>query len=375
MTKNRLDYLDYAKAFAIFYVLLIHIGFAELNNSVLFAMPLFFILVGYTYVPGKRTLKENIVGRFKTVLLPFWKFMLVYIFVELVRAPYFGYGNSMIAIPALINMVYGSGYIPNNSGIFNGILDIRYFVDRSSISVDLITSTNPHLWFLPVLFTACVLFYFIMEKVKKSCFSNVLVVVILLLLASLEVIFPQIKQLPYGLGRGFLGAAFMLAGFWMRKHEVFDKKKRVVIPTVCLSCFLAVMSMFLGSNGSSFVISYYGPYGIFSVFITFVGGLGAVYFVLCLCKLIDLLPLPKIKATLSLIGRNTMIIYCWHMLFKFIFDVLYLKIFDTPAYPDQFFMAVLPLNAWWYMILEAAAIIVICIFMNKFKFQRKNKTN
>lgn len=376
LTKSRLDYFDYAKAFAIFSVVLVHIGFPGNSNYQLFIIPLFFMAVGYnTYVPSKRTSKESLVGRFKTVLLPFWGFMLLYLLVELIRAPYIGYGDMRLVIPGLVNVIYGSGNIPNNSGIFDGIRELQYYVDPSSLAANLIMPTNPHLWFLPALFMACVIFYFIMEKAKKSRLSHALMVVILVFLASLEVIIPQIKQLPYGLGRGFIGTAFMLVGFWMRKYEIFDRGKNFAIPVAGVSFFLAAMSMLLGSNGSSYVNSYYGEYGVFSVFMTFLGGAGAACFVLYLCRLIELLPLPKIKSTLSLIGRNTMSIYCWHMLYKFIFDVLYLKIFDTPPCPDQFFMSLLPLSAWWYMLLEAVAIIFVCIFMVKLKAKTRGRAN
>lgn len=365
MVYERVHYLDYAKAFALFTVLLIHTGFPGGNNYVLFAIPLFFITVGYTYVPCRRTLKENIVSRFITVLLPFWGFMLFYIILELIRAPYIGYGDSRLAIPAFINMGYGSGYIPNNSGLFSGLLDFMHYVDTSSVSVDLVTPTNTHLWFLPALFTACVLFYSVIERTRKKWWSSVFSIITLIFLASLEVIVPQIKQLPYGLGRGFLGAAFMLTGFWMREYAIFNKKNAFTVVAMAVSFSLVLLSLLLGSTGRTLVISHYGPHGVFSVFMTFIGGTGAACFVLYLCKLIGLSPLTKIKAMLSLIGRNTMVIYAWHMALKFILDIFYIKIFREPICPDQFYMRLLPSNAWWYMILEVVVIIFVCILMQR----------
>ena len=69
---ERKNYIDYAKALCIAFVVFVHTGFSALNNILLFAMPLFFAATGYTFTIGKRSLKQNIIIRFKSIMIPFF---------------------------------------------------------------------------------------------------------------------------------------------------------------------------------------------------------------------------------------------------------------------------------------------------------------
>lgn len=375
MNTKRLAYLDYAKAFAILVPVFAHIGFSEIGNLALFCIPVFWVVAGYTYVPGRRSLKESIAAKFKAILLPFWGFMFLYIIVELIRAPYVGYADSRFAILGLLNTVYGSGCIPNRSGLLDGILPFKNYMVQSNLFIDIITPTNNPLWFLPAFFIASILFCCIIEKTKKKHWSRLPILVALILLTSLEVVIPGLKQLPYGLGRGFLGAAFMMIGFWMKQYDFFNKRKSVILPAVAVSFFIAISSILLGFNGRGMVSSNYGSYQIFGIFMTFVGGVGAACFLLYVCMLIEKLPFSRIKNALSLVGKNTFVIYVWHMLFKFIFDVIYLEAFNSPVSRDKYYMVLLPSSAWWYMILEVVAIVFVCVLMGEFKTKIKFNFN
>ncbi|MFI3287019.1 MAG: hypothetical protein R3Y61_00930 [Rikenellaceae bacterium] len=149
---RRLDFIDLGKTLAIIFVVLIHNGFTELNDIVLFAMPLFFFSTGYLFTPGRRTLKQITTTLFKKILLPFWGLMVVYAIIELVRAPYIGYGEPDIIRPT-INAIYGSCILPNPSGIFDALQSIRTYNSIPG-SIVLISPTCCHLWFLPAFFSA-----------------------------------------------------------------------------------------------------------------------------------------------------------------------------------------------------------------------------
>ncbi|MFI3295014.1 MAG: acyltransferase [Rikenellaceae bacterium] len=357
---TRFGFIDLGKTLAIIFILLIHNGFSGLNNVVLFAMPLFFFCSGYLFTPGRRTLKQTAIAQFKKVLLPFWGLMIVYAVVELIRAPYVGYGDPEIIRPA-INAIYGSSALPNPNGIFDALRSIRTY-NSDPRAIVLISPTYCHLWFLPAFFTASIIFSFIAERVRKLSF-RIIAIIALVFLSSLESTIPELYQLPYGIGRGFMGASFMLVGFQMRKIAIFEpQKRRVAIPLFVIGLCVAVVSILLGSTGGAYIVSYYGSYGILSTYLTFLGGLGALFCVLYICKLLsDALSISE-KSLSSIIGRNTMTIYGWHFLIIFILDVLYVNIFSLSFEPDAYYMALLPVDsAWWYMILKVVAVIAICI--------------
>ena len=110
MEKSRLSFIDYGKALGILFVLMIHAGMSSLNEYVLFAMPLFYIATGYTLNLQKRNLKQFAKTRFLKLMIPFWAFSALDILLEIARAYFYRYGTYKIAIPALINMAYGSGF-------------------------------------------------------------------------------------------------------------------------------------------------------------------------------------------------------------------------------------------------------------------------
>ena len=117
----------------------------------------------------------------------------------------------------------------------------------------------------------------------------------------------------------------MLFGFWIKDYKLIENKSGgYYILTNALSLILFVGALYIGSNGSAFVSSYYGPYGVLSVFATFIGGAAGVWIVLSLCMIIEKLPTRQIKKLLSYTGRNVMTVYSWHMAVKFLFDAVYI---------------------------------------------------
>lgn len=372
---ERNNYIDYAKALCIAFVVFVHTGFSALNNILLFAMPLFFAATGYTFTIGKRNLKQNIILRFKSIMIPYFLLMLFYTLIEMLRANLFGYGDARVAYSALVNTVYGSGIFPFDGGIFDSFKEIMSYKAHPLTGIDLILPTNCHLWFLPAMFTAYVIFSSVVKIVRKNHLSKVLVVIFLVLLASVEVVFPQACQLPFGLGRGLIGATFMLFGFWIKDYKLIENKSGgYYILTNALSLILFVGALYIGSNGSAFVSSYYGPYGVLSVFATFIGGAAGVWIVLSLCMIIEKLPTRQIKKLLSYTGRNVMTVYAWHMAVKFLLDAVYICIIKASDFSvlDGYKMGLMPQTSMYFMFFEAIAVIAICLLFPKIK-QRKIK--
>ena len=365
---ERNNYIDYAKALCIVLVVFIHTGFSALNNIILFAMPLFFAATGYTFSIGKRSLRQNIILRFKSIMLPYFLLMLFYTLIEMFRANLFGYGDARVAYSALVNTVYGSGYFPLNGGVFYNLKEIMSYKAQPQTGVDLILPTNCHLWFLPAMFTAYVIFSSVVKFVQKNHLLKILVVICLILVASVEAVFPQTCQLPFGLGRGLIGAAFMLFGFWIKDYKLLENKsKRYYILTNILALVLFVGALYFGSDGSAFVRSFYGPHGALSVFATFIGGAAGVWFVLSLCMIIEKLPTKWLKKLMSYTGRNVMTVYAWHMSVKFLFDAVYICLIKASDFSmlDEYKMGLMPQTSMYFMIFEAISVIFICLLFPK----------
>ena len=370
ISNNRINYLDYAKAIVIMVVITVHIGFYQLNSNILFAMPLFFVVTGYSFTLGKRTIKESVFLRFKTVMIPFWIFMLLYTAVEVVRAYVFRYGNYGIAFASLANTVYGSGMIPFENGIASYLKEIMSYKAQPIHGVDVILPANCHLWFLPAAFTGYVMFVSLVERTNKNNWIKVICIAGLLAIASIEVVFPTVCQLPYGIGRGGIAAAFMLVGYWLKDKKILERKTVKFNVLVCIvAVALYIGALCLGSDGSSMVRSYYGPYGAASVCITFVGGTCGAVLLLQMCRLLDKLPYKRIKKFLSFMGKNVMVFYVLHMFVKFIFDAIYIYLLHSgrDILLDEYKMALLPETSAVYMIFEIVAIIAVCFTVAKLR--------
>ena len=366
MTRN--NYIDYAKALCIIFIVFIHTGFSSLNNIILFAMPVFFAATGFTFSFGKRSITQNISQRFRSVMLPYFMLMLFYTLIEIARANLFGYGDTKVAYPSLANAVYGSGIIPFSGGILDKLKLVMSYKAQPQTGVDLILPTNCHLWFLPAMFTAYTIFCLLVNVTKRNHFLKLLSVLFLILFTSIEVILPGTCQLPFGLGRGAIGAAFMLLGFWIKDYKLFENKSKVFyLATNLLAVLLFIGALSVDSDGSALVRSVYGPHGILSVFATFIGGVAGIWLVFSVCMIIEKLPIERIKKALSYIGRNVMTVYAWHMAFKFLLDAVYICFIKKSDFSllDEYKMGLMPENSMGFMIFEATAVIVLCLLWSK----------
>lgn len=377
MAEQRTDYMYYARALAIIGMVYKHVGFSVLKYVGLFAMPLFFFQSGWFYKPGKKTLKQETIDSFKKLMIPFYGFMALYAVIGTIRAMYFGYGGVNGFLCDLVNTIWGSGYVPVFTETFHKLLDAgRTFVSPMAYTMDSISPVNCHLWFLPAMFTGRILLCAILPHAKKPA-SRVLWICVLVALAAGESILLtdyQVFQLPLGLGRGFIAAAWMLAGYWLREKGLFTKHNfKMNLAIFVLSFAVAFTSVKLGSTGGSMVMSYYGPYGVFSVYLTYVGGLGAIIVVLYLCKLLEKVQAGFVQNILVSIGKNSMSVYLWHLAVKAVMDILYSLIKGGVVSLDSYKVSLLTSQAFWYMLLEGAVCIALCTYFGMRKSRKAVK--
>ena len=367
MEKKRLYFIDYGKALGILFVLMIHSGIRPLNEYVLFAMPLFFIASGYTLNVQGRDLKQFAKDRFMKLLIPFWIFSLADILLETARAYFYRYGTYKIAIPALINMIYGSGFkVPDIFGIRELIVTNVPYVQPSEQFMDVILPTNCHLWFLPAMFTASLLAFIILKNFRERKIVLIAMSLILVLVAALESPSDAV-QLPYCIGRGCIGAVFIIVGYLLKERSFFENSKmplKIAVFVVTSAVSLSFIKV-LGIHGEAMVRSQYGPFGIWSAFLTFAGGSAAAIAVLSLFNILEQVGIGIIGTILSVIGQSTMEIYLWQFFGFFALEVLYFLISGESASPDKHWMNVLPPSASWYKIFETIMVIALTVLMKK----------
>lgn len=339
MQNQRLHFLDYGKAISVIIIIVAHMGFDFVEKYGIFVMPLFFVASGYTVSPDKYSFGEYTKKRFQRILIPFWTATAVYIPIEMIRAYLMRYGDWKVALPMLVNMAYGTGVKLPVLGAFGQLLQtIMAFKPQPGNLLDVVMCTNCHLWFLPVMFTAGLVFFPFTKVKKHTGLVTVLGCAGMILLASVETI-PGMIQLPYGLGRGFLCAAFMLVGYRLKESGILKKgTTKQLVWFSLLGFLLAAGSILAGSDCSAMIDSYYGPYGVLSVLLTFVGGAGSVLFILMLCQLLEKSPLRVVKKVLADIGNQSMDIYLWHFLIVFVLDAVAVAVFGAKLSPDIYYM-------------------------------------
>ncbi len=362
MMKTRENFLDYGRALCIILVVLTHLATPNITYIVFLLMAYFFFSSGYLANKTNLTFKEFVLKQFKKFIVPYYLMTLFYGICEIGRAYYLGYGDYRIILVALVNMIYGSGNLPR-LGKFSEYINSLKFI--RAYSVDLITETilpmTCHLWFLPALFCASILFFLYINKIRKHKWNDVIVIICLLLLASLESL--AHPQLPYGLGRGFWGCACMIVGYNAKELSFFTThpKKKYIFS---ISLVLFLLSLYFKAYQSSLVIGHYGFHGIWSVLIVFIGGAsGSIAFSYIFIALDQVL---KGKDNVLLyIGRNTMSIYLWHMLFINVYGLLLLKLMHVEPVLNQYLDCIFPIYSFQWAKLFIATISIASVLMIK----------
>lgn len=359
--KKRLDFLDYAKCFAIIFVVMEHAGVTPVAPFACI-FPVFFVVAGYTYENSSKSLKEIGMSCFKKTMIPFWMALIVYGLFEVFRANYMGYGDVKLLGSVFANAVYGSSLIPNPNGVLDFLKETTTPWAPQSYNIQIIYPTTCHLWFLPSFFTSKIIFSFIMKKVKKIGFGYFFIMICFITLASLESILIAYGQFPYGLGRGFLFTSFMMLGYFLKKLRLIENNSRhVILSSLFVGLTLLIASRLLGNGHIAWIISNYGQHGVWGAFIVFILGTGGSLCILYLCLFIEKTFAKTPKFILSQIGRNTMSIYLWHMIFLTFIDLLYGTIFNKPFSPDQYLVNLFTNEMLLYNIVKGVLALTLCM--------------
>ncbi len=280
-SSKRFDYIDIAKAIAIFFVLMGHAVDSDTGTKTLlyaFHMPLFFMLSGMTSKYRESytlaSVRDFAVKKFYAIYIPYFIWGLIYARFS-----------------------------------FKHLLFVLYGTRETLIKAESLTS----LWFLPVMLLAVFLVEAVhILTVRTGRNKYAVCAVSAVLFAAVGIFAPHYAKFgdPFGIDIAFAAAAFMLLG---HLSAVFFNSKAgsgylglATGAIVTLVVFLLTLP--LNTPETGYVLMANAVYGNGLLF--FVTAAAGSLFVVCIAKLLELLKAGR--KPLLYIGQNTLGIFIVH---------------------------------------------------------------
>lgn len=222
VAKNRIAYLDIAKAIGILMVVFAHINIKGIVYQTFYSfhIPLFFVLAGMTFHTEK-TFGEFISKKAKRLILPYIAYSLVtfawYALVE-VKMPEFT-------------------ALTRNQTVFGAFMEI--FLARGSVDF---LQHNPALWFIPCLFVAEMIYYALC-KCKKS--TKIILGIVLGLcgcIFTLDFMPAVFRELPWQSGVALVAVPFMLFGEFLTENYTLEGLRKPVLKKKAFSWCMVVLA-------------------------------------------------------------------------------------------------------------------------------------
>ncbi len=335
---NRIEWVDCAKSFAIFFVVLLHAGLpAPFRSFVrMFLIPVFFFMSGFfakvnTEISYSYFLKNKI----RTIVFPYIYFNIInYLFWLLIGRHYgIGTDQDMAFWRPILGMLYGNA--------------------------PMLTHCVP-LWFLSCLFVVENVYFICFRHIKKVSYKLLLLVVFAVL--GYVVYKFQTFLLPWGINAAMSMILFYGAGNIIKDLSWLEKLgtiKKTVLFGVMICSFIIMWIVQSFQQGETKVfINQYGNYVCF-----FVGAcVGIIFF--CAFAIIctgGIKRFPWLFHIFSYIGQNTLAILCLHLMAGSFIKAVTVFIFDLPLsiYANIWVM-------FLYSILSVILLLPVIAFINRY---------
>lgn len=307
MKIKRLNYVDMVKGLAILEVVCYHLLApntfkTEVINHILFPLlAAFFIFSGYFYKPGKRTFRENVLSRAKSLLVPFVKYGIFFWLI----------GSVYMLIAKQITLTEAFGCLRNFFGgcIWNRVIQGWFNWDYYKLGARYMYLAG--FWFLPAMFFACVIFFPVADRTLGSDKKTIGAAVLLFALTG---VLRQFKvDLPYNIQIVPFWTAFMLLGAFFKQKNLIEmpsmngaKGWGIALAALAAGLGIAfwresVLNTFRGYFPEPEVLNM--AFSIISAFL-FNWGLAVI------CRLTEEAGV-RVKE-LAWIGSHSMTVYIWH---------------------------------------------------------------
>ena len=283
--QNRELWLDIAKAYGIFLVVInhldIHIPLVTFFGG-MFYMPVFFVAAGYTYRNKGESLREFVLTKAKRLLVP-------YFVCNVLLVAFFTLRNEGISKPAILGILYSRSMLMKAGSVWN---------------MALMPALNAPTWFLPCLFLSLCLYFVIDRKFTEETKRRKAIIIAMAVGVVLRTLSPVL--LPWSLENALFFLGFLEVGRFLKETGLSWLRKNEWIYAYFLIAFV-VLSYLQGSVNVSI-----SEYGRSMILYFFTGSFGSI---LCM-KAAELTEkyLKVLAKPIAFVGRHTLTILCWHLL-------------------------------------------------------------
>ena len=312
----RKNWIDAAKAVAIFIVVLNHSGLNIPGVNFwggIFYVPIFFLLSGYTYHPTEESLGSFARKKTHRLLLPYFLTNLILFLIFFVKdlafdvdmTDSFSQNMAFYILVFLLTLyraefgaLYGRSYLFKSG--YHGMIEVEE---------PLMNYLNSPTWFLPALFLVLVCADGIYRKTKGKPKKICLILGIWLLL-MIPHYYMGLILFPWSLDILPILLTFFFLGYYLSKEKLLEKLEDSVgvkkWGTIAGCLFVAVLSALL--NGSyNLSINDMGR----SVILCIISAISVSGLLLLFLRWLEK-KLPAIVKTLGKLGRHTLTTLCWH---------------------------------------------------------------
>ena len=340
-TKKRLHYVDMLTGTATIFVVLYHLIAPSavktvLNHLVNGFLPVFFLLSGFLYTPGKRKLKETLKKRTGALLRPFVQYSLLF---WLIGSVYLIATQSETVFEALccLRNFYGGC-------IWNRVLQDLFHWEYYRLGSRYLFLAD--FWFLPAMILAGLLFYPLAEKVLDSGKKTAAVIICLFLVSG--ILRHYSISLVYNLQLVPFWSGLMLTGALAASAHVVDLNGMGNGKKAAVSLVLSVLGIVLCMVSEPALNLYRGTFAEGREFLSMIEII--VSSLLLGFGLLELLKLAEEKGfqgkVLTWFGVNSMDIYLFHMFFAWIISIItgfslkYDAVYDASVFAGSLLLAV-----------------------------------
>ena len=328
--KERLAYIDNAKAIAIMIVVIYHcvlckleFGFTSkvastliywewnITNMLSFFLPFFFFATGLTYTPGKKTVKENIISRLKYLLVPSLLFYAMCTVPEIITRMIDGTDFLTTLKRPLIELLYWNNQFP----VEVPAMDI-FFGDFGLWLSSLELGT---FWYVQTLIIASLAFYPLAELLRKDRSRHYhiwrgLTILGLIFLAGIKQYLINDIPLPFSIDKAPFALLIMLVALWLKDIKIYSIKSvwgNIVLSLACLALVIVAGGLASGQNNHCW--GNYGNAPYFSLIMIYINNIAGSILWLQIGKLIALIKNKAITKAFEFVGKKTFAVFAFHM--------------------------------------------------------------
>lgn len=302
----RYRHLDIAKGISLIFIMMAHsCGFPFGLGSVCTAyfVAIFFIISGYLQT-DKYSMEEFVIRRFHKIIYPYF----VYNFIILIIYAFWHKFESVKELALAIGGIIYSNYC------------LYYPIQREDNLFFYRIENNPT-WFLTAFFCANILFVFYLKFCRKSIYK-VLVLLLCVVLTQLLSYFPLF--LPWNADKAFIGAAFMILGYELKKMDILDCSFSIRgLMVMGLVSALVYGGLIMINPGVSMATREYGRYKIMGAALYLFIGLSGTVVCIVISKFLEYI--WGVGTILAAIGKEGLAVMSLHLIFFRIFDDTILK--------------------------------------------------